>query len=96
MVYVYTKSKAMSVCSRSPGGGLLVKAGITAEPIVSSSSLNIGPIPGMVRLKYVHLLHLLVNEISNYACCRRVLLSLAHNFDLHAFSCCRLACLYGH
>ena len=48
--------RAMSVRSRSPGGGLLVRAGITAEPIVSSSGLNIGPIPGTVRLKYVHLL----------------------------------------
>ena len=44
------------VRSKSPGGGLPVRAGITAELMISSSNLNIGPIPGMVRLRYVHLL----------------------------------------
>ena len=48
--------KANRVRSRSPGGGLPVKAGITDEFMVSSRGFNMGPIPGMVRLRYVHLL----------------------------------------
>ena len=36
----------MSVLSRSPGGGLLVRAGITAESIVSSS----GPMDGTAQV----------------------------------------------
>ena len=47
---------AKRVRSKMPGGGLAVNAGIMAEPMISSSNSNIGPIPGMVRHKYLHLL----------------------------------------
>ena len=47
--------KANSERSRALGGGLPVKAGRRVDHMASSSGLSSGPIPGMVRLKYVHL-----------------------------------------
>ena len=48
--------KANSLHSRSLGGGLPVRAVKRAERSASLSGLSWGPISGIVRLKYVHLL----------------------------------------
>ena len=47
--------RANSEHSRSLGGGLPVKAGRRVERRASSSGLSRGSVPGMMRLRYVHL-----------------------------------------
>ena len=48
--------RAKRVRSWSLGGGRPIRAGRRTECRSSSSGPNRGPIPGMVRLRYVHLL----------------------------------------